>query len=119
SRIVTTSSDTTARIWDTATGEAIAVLHGDVWQVCAAFSPDGTRIVTTSSDNAERTWDIATGKEVTGNGIGQSCTALSPDGSRVVTPSSDNTARIRDVGTGKEIAALRGHDSVVNAANFS
>ena len=47
SRIVTASNDKTARVWDAATGIAIAVLsghEGPVWS--AAFSPDGSRIVT-------------------------------------------------------------------------
>ena len=50
-RIVTASNDKTARIWDAATGEEIAVLRGHEGTVnSAAFSPDGARIVTASVD---------------------------------------------------------------------
>jgi WD40 repeat protein len=45
SRIVT--SDGTARIWDAATAQEIALLRGHDNEVSsAAFSPDGSRIVT-------------------------------------------------------------------------
>jgi hypothetical protein len=61
SRIVTTSEDKTARIWDAATGKELAVLRGHEGQVnSAAFSPDGSRIVTTSTDATARIWDAAT-----------------------------------------------------------
>ena len=41
SRIVTTSEDKTARVWDAATGSEIAILRGHAGPVrSAAFSPD-------------------------------------------------------------------------------
>ena len=47
SRIVTASTDKTARIWDIATSREIAVLLGHSYHVqSAAFSADGSRIVT-------------------------------------------------------------------------
>ncbi len=56
-RIVTASTDRTARIWDAGTGAEIAVLRGHEKVVrTAAFSPDGTRIVTSSSDRTARIW---------------------------------------------------------------
>ena len=50
-RVVTASDDNTARLWDAASGKALATLEGHadrVWS--AAFSPDGTRVVTASAD---------------------------------------------------------------------
>ena len=64
-RVVTASDDKTARVWDAATGKAIAVLSGhddQVWS--AAFSPDGARVVTASDDKTARVWDAATGKAI-------------------------------------------------------
>ena len=63
-RLVTASDDTTARVWDAATGKAIAVLSGHddlVWS--AAFSPDGAKVVTASNDKTARVWEVATGKK--------------------------------------------------------
>ena len=64
-RIVTASDDKTARVWDAATGKAIAVLSGhDGAVLSAAFSPDGARVVTASDDKTARVWDAATGKAI-------------------------------------------------------
>jgi WD40 repeat protein len=44
---------------------------------------------------------------------------LSPDGKRIVTASLDDTARVWDAATGKQIVVLRGHQDIVNSAEFS
>ena len=65
-RVVTGSSDRTARIWDSTTGETLVVLGGHDRPVLkVAFSPDGRLVVTTSSDRTARIWDAATGKAST------------------------------------------------------
>ena len=59
-RIVTASWDNTARVWDAASGRAIATLSGHEHAVKgASFSPDGTRIVTVFDDRTARVWDVA------------------------------------------------------------
>ena len=119
-RILTASSDQTARIWDAASGQEIAVLPGHqgfMWS--AAFSPDGTRIITWSSDRIVRIWDAVSGQVLRGQQASVLSAAFSPDGTRIVTPSSDQTARIWDAASGQEIAVLRGHQGVVASAAFS
>ena len=62
-RALTGSQDGTARLWDAATGKALATLVGHTHMVRGvAFSPDGTRVLTGSDDNTARLWDVATGK---------------------------------------------------------
>lgn len=61
--IVTGSDDTTARVWDAASGGMLSapLKHRDsVW--FAQFSPDGTRIVTACGDKNARVWDARTGQ---------------------------------------------------------
>ena len=114
--MVTASEDNTARVWDAATGAAIAVLKGHEDRVnSAAFSPDGTRVVTASDDKTARVWDAATGAEIAvlkGHEAEVMSAAFSPDGTRVVTASYDTTARVWDLtklekGDGFAIACIR------------
>ena len=122
-RVVTASLDYTARLWDVATGAALAVLQGHTRGVSsAAFSPDGARVVTACSDNTARLWDVATGASLAvlqGHTQTVTSAAFSPDGARVVTASWDNTARLWDVATGTSLAVLQGHTQTVASAAFS
>src|SRR5262249_38542409 len=56
-RVVTTSADKTARIWDAESGKEIAVMKGHDFVVSAAFSDDGKQVVAASSRTA-RIWDV-------------------------------------------------------------
>jgi len=88
-RLATSSSDGTARLWDTATGQEIAVLTGHSGDVTGLdFSPDGTRLATTGYDGTVRLWDVNTGAELRRLGQhpgGATGLDFSPDGSLVAT----------------------------------
>jgi hypothetical protein len=59
SRVVTASTDHTARIWDAATGKALGeAMKHDASVNSASFSPDGSRVVTASSDWTARVWPL-------------------------------------------------------------
>jgi WD40 repeat protein len=118
--VISASIDQTARLWDAASGEQLAILrHGD-WVNFAAFSSDGARVVTASRDGTTRLWDVATGAEI---GVlrarhGETTSAdFSPDGDRVLTTSEDGIALLWDASTiekgdGFEIACARlGHNT--------
>jgi WD40 repeat protein len=88
SRVVTTSADGTARVWEAATGKPVtaALPHDKVkW---AAFSPDGGRLATAGADRFARVWDAATGKPLAGplaHDLPVLFAAFSRDGKRLVT----------------------------------
>lgn len=64
-RIVTTSDDHTARLFDAETGQELRVLAGHRGNInSASFSVDGRRIVTASEDRTMRLWDAETGQEL-------------------------------------------------------
>jgi WD40 repeat protein/tRNA A-37 threonylcarbamoyl transferase component Bud32 len=123
SRVLTASEEKIARVWDTATGEAVGepMRHGGAVN-SAQFSPDGSRVVTASSDATARVWGAATGKPLGEPLRHQSAVdsaQFSPDGTRVVTASSDGTARVWDAATGKPAGEPLRHESYVNSAEFS
>jgi WD40 repeat protein len=122
-RVVTASADKTARVWDAATGKALATLAGHEDTVNqASFSPDGRRVVTASQDKTARVWDGDTGRvlaTLTGHEAPVIAASFSPDGRRVVTASQDKTARMWDGDTGRVLATLTGHEAPVIAASFS
>ncbi len=64
-RLVTGSSDHTARVWNAATGQSLLELKGHTnWVKSVTFSPDGRRIVTGSEGETARVWDAATGVQL-------------------------------------------------------
>jgi WD40 repeat protein len=118
-RIVTSSGDNTARVWDTTSGDELARLAHEAKVNDAKFSPDGTRVLTASTDQTARIWDASTGREIARlghNGMVGSV-AFSRNGTRIVTVSA-NGAWIWDPDGGRELLRLS-HDAQVNSAGFS
>ena len=119
-RILTTSADKTAKLWDAASGKLLASFDHLGGVLHALFSPDGARILTASMDNTAKLWDAASGKLLASfqhqNWIWHG--AFSADGTRILTASADKTARLWDARSGKLIASFD-HQDEVNDAVFS
>ncbi|MCA9706733.1 MAG: WD40 repeat domain-containing protein [Myxococcales bacterium] len=122
-RIVTASSDGTARVWNANTGAPIVILEGHEKAVrSASFSPDGKRIVTASDDETARVWNADDGvpiRTLEGHEKEVASASFSPDGKRILTASYDHTARVWRANARKPIFTLRGHEKSVVSANFS
>jgi hypothetical protein len=122
-RVLTASSDNTARIWDAESGKGIAVLKGHTDVVyAAAFSGDDKRVVTASRDKTARIWDADSGNEIAllkDHAANVDSAAFSGDGKLVVTAPGDNTVRIWNAENGNQIAVLKGHTAPVIDAVFS
>lgn len=122
-RILTTSFDKTARVWDANNGRELCVLRERTSGVLfATFTPDGSKIVTVSHDHTARIWDARSGKQllVLQSQAGEAATvSFTPDGSRALTISMDDAVRVWDTSTGGEVAVLRGHDVPISLAAFS
>ena len=123
SRIVTASSDDTAKIWDANNGKLLQTLRGHgSYVVSASFSPDGSLIITGSWDDTAKIWDASNGRLIRtlrGHKSNVNFANFSPDGSRIVTASWDDTAKIWDAASGRVIRTLKGHERNVYSANFS
>lgn len=98
-KVITTSVNTTAWVWDVATAKELARFahDGQIWPT--TFTPDGTKVVTASEDKTARVWSVAPRKELarlTHGGPVVSAT-FSLDGTKVVTATFDTTAWVWDV----------------------
>ncbi len=97
-RIVTASSDHTARVWNARDGKPLTppLPHGGIVNH-AAFSGDGSRIVTASADGKVQVWDARTGEKL-GSAMRHAGSALfaafSQDNAHVLTAGQDGTARL-------------------------
>jgi WD40 repeat protein/nucleoside phosphorylase/uncharacterized protein YjbI with pentapeptide repeats len=122
-RLASAGNDSTLRIWDATTGEALATLTGHQdWVLSCAYSPDGRRLASAGFDSTLRIWDATTGEALatlTGHKeVFLSC-AYSPDGRRLASASSDSTLRIWDATTGEALATLTGHQDRVLSCAYS
>ena len=109
-RLILTSGDNTALLWDAETGHEIRAFVGHAGPVSTAvFSRNGKLILTAAEDGA-RLWDAALGKELNrfeGKPRAVSAAAFSPDGRQIVTGAYDGTATIWDAASGKEILQVK------------
>jgi eukaryotic-like serine/threonine-protein kinase len=121
--IVTASADSTARIWDAATGLEVMVLRGHTQNVrSAAFSPDGREILTASYDGTARTWDLASGlqrAQLNSQHDRMHFASYSPDGQRIVIAFGDGTGQVWDATFSRLISELKGHTELMARAVFS
>ena len=124
--LVSGSDDHTIRVWNAATGDAVAgpfMGHtGGVKSVC--FSPDGRRIASGSVDQTIRVWDAETGDSVSqpfeGHAARIVSIAFSPDGERIASGSWDRTIRVWDAFTGVCVSgSFEGHTDPIHSITFS
>lgn len=87
-RLLTSSEDHTAKLWESTTGKLIATLHGHShWVYSAKFSPEGHHIVTLSRDGTALIWDGYSGEALTSlseHRFGATLVSFSPDGTYLV-----------------------------------
>ncbi|MFD5415433.1 hypothetical protein [Streptomyces nojiriensis] len=122
---VTTGEDSTVRVWDLATGQAIGeplTSYNGVLAVACTQLDGRTVAVTGANDGTVRVWDLATGQAVgeplTGdNGWVRAVACTQLDGRTVaVTGANDGTVRVWDLATRQAIGEpLTGHDGWVQA----
>jgi WD40 repeat protein/tRNA A-37 threonylcarbamoyl transferase component Bud32 len=119
--------DTTARIWDAATGQLLQLVRGDWKEICSAsWDPKGQRIAIVHEDSTVKIYDAQTGLqllEITDRVPGPDCSRFtaadfSPDGRRLLTWYDDQIrptygygrprqARAWDLATGKLLFAMK------------
>ncbi|SPE55447.1 putative Non-specific protein-tyrosine kinase [Verrucomicrobia bacterium] len=123
SRIVTASTDKTARVWDAKSGQPLTppLTHNDV-VLTAEFDSTGTKVCTASKDGTARVWDALSGRLLVPP-LKHARTVwsarFSTDGTRIVTASQDFTARVWDAQTGLPVTEPLHHTNMVRRAEFN
>lgn len=130
SRILTTSRDSTARLWEAETARPASglppLLHTDgkpVWG--AVFDREGRLVLTAGQDERAGIWDAATGKNLRWLMPAESRRAainaavFSPDGRLAATASDDRSLRLWEVATGRQVGSPLAHDDQVLSAAFA
>ena len=117
------SRDTTARLWDVASGRELLKLEGQSGDVAGvAFSPDGRWLASGSDDRTIRLWEVQSGRELRkleGHRGWVLSVAISPDGRWLASASGDSTVRLWEVQSGRELRKLEGHRGLVLSVAFS
>lgn len=127
--IVTASDDTTAKVWDAASGACLHTLRshgkctvglGVVLDVC--FHPNGRTVATAGDDCRVILWDAQTGallKTLTSHACHVTSVCFSPNGTLLLSASRDKTAIIWNVATGACLRRLEGHMFLIFQARFN
>jgi WD40 repeat protein len=115
------------RIWDVATGEAIASPESIVSLFPPALSPDGKTVLIRSVSSRAQLWNIATGQPI-GQPLehpgGVEAVAFSRDGKTVATTSTNpyedfRSARLWDTATGWSVGQPLSHQGRILIVAFS
>ncbi|WP_254506528.1 protein kinase domain-containing protein [Anatilimnocola floriformis] len=120
-RIATASYDSTARLWDAATGKEVLppLQHGGsvLW---AEFSPNGKLLATCASDKTVRLWDVNTGAIV---GEPTTCEstptriAFSPNGEHLLVVAGQAISLLETTRGQRTLGPLT-HEVPISAAKF-
>ena len=98
------AADRRVRVWDAASGRAVAELEAadEEGTISGAFSADGTQVVTAGPGGVARVYDTASGRrvgELGRGGRGLIEAAFDPSGERVVTGDAGGVVTVWDVST--------------------
>ena len=122
-KLASGSKDKTVRLWDTTTGDELAILRKHTgWTSVLAFSLNGKRLASGGTDKTVHLWDTDTGKLImTLNKHLSSIVALSfsPDGRTLASGSADGIIRLWNTEIGDLLPLnITEHTEWVKAVSF-
>jgi WD40 repeat protein/DNA-binding SARP family transcriptional activator len=113
--LATAGRDTTAKIWDAATGAELVTLRGHSQSIDdIAFSPDGKILATASGDKTVKLWDVESWKELRTLDASDNIwiVSFSADG-KLLAAGGEQTASVWDVDTGQLLLTFEGQTGPV------
>jgi WD40 repeat protein len=121
-RVLTSSEDSTLRLWDADTGKELRVFKGHTNRILgAALSPDSKRVLSGSGDETVRLWDATTGKELhkMASHAGEVYSvAFGPEG-KAIFGCHDQSMHLWDLNTGRKAGVFTGHTGHVRGVDYS
>ena len=121
--LVSSSFDTTVRVWHAETGACLQMLTGHThWVWSVAISPDSRLVASGGDDCTAKLWDVETGEclhTLSDHSNWVWAVTFSADGRTLATGSYDCTIRLWDTATGECLNILKGHANSVWALAFS
>jgi WD40 repeat protein len=128
-RVVTASSDQTAKLWDVSTGAELQSWNQHTGPLyCLAVSADGRTLVTGAQDNTLRVWDLPLSRPLRrahepGSQIRDF--TFSPDGQMLLSGGDDRTVRLvslaqvdQAVAEAAALVVRKGHPATVSATAY-
>ncbi|XP_071521890.1 TAF5-like RNA polymerase II p300/CBP-associated factor-associated factor 65 kDa subunit 5L isoform X2 [Panulirus ornatus] len=123
SHLLSVSEDTTMRLWNLESGQAVAMYKGHYYPVwCVAVSPLSMYVATGSYDTTARIWSTDCTyplRTMAGHTQAVDCVAFHPNGTYVATGSCDRTVRLWQITDGDAARILLHHKAAINAIAFS
>jgi WD40 repeat protein len=122
SLLVTSSVDSTIKIWKRASGEIVNEIKQNSGIAYMDLSSDGNYAVTGSYDSTVRLWRIADGllvKEFKGHNGTVWAVTVSNDSKKIASAGNDGLVNIWDVETGNLLQKLKGHNRIVWSVKFN
>ena len=122
-RFATASTDGTAKVWDTDSGELLLELAPGGFVTRAVFSPDGKLVATGARDSKVRLWSSSDGRQIAcfalPAGVKPSVLAFLPSDPPMLVCGGGDAAGLFEPETGKVIRLFRGHTDDVKGLAVS
>jgi WD40 repeat protein len=121
--LATGSSDTTARVWDTASGWLLKTLEGHTGSIYSLdWNNNGKLLATASVDRTIKLWDVESNKllhTLKGHLDNVMNINFSPDGSKLASGGSDRIINVWDTASGILLQSFKGHRDEIGSVSVS
>ena len=121
--IVSSSADSTIKLWDTESAECLKTFSGHEFYVLSVvFSPNGKYLVSASADKTVKLWNIESEsciRTYMGHYGEVRYASFSPDCRYIVSSSADSTIKLWNIESDECLKTIEMHTNVVSSVCFS